>query len=124
MCQPELRGTPKWSKEWGTWKALGYAADPLIDFPGIIALAISFKLVPRQWISRAFFLYWPHDVQQYKQQYGKAPVFIIDNANKLPPWEPRLLEAIQDFAKHASDNGIAAAIFISGEGVPTAFEVI
>jgi hypothetical protein len=37
--------------------------------------------------------YFTAAASKYKQQYSKAPVLIIDNANKLPPTEPGLLES-------------------------------
>jgi hypothetical protein len=52
---------------------------------------------------------------KFKQKYKKIPVLIIDDANKLPVGEQGLLEALQDFAKNATDNEIATVVFISSE---------
>ena len=50
---------------------------------------------------------------KYKQDYGKVPVLIIDNANKISKEE---LNQIQDFAKLASDREIANVVFVTSDG--------
>ena len=50
---------------------------------------------------------------RYEQEYGKIPVLIIDNANKIATEQ---LEQIQDYAKRASDMGIATVVFVTSEG--------
>ena len=50
---------------------------------------------------------------KYKQAHKAIPVFVVDNANKLP--EP-LLEEFQDYAKEASDSKIATIVFVSSGG--------
>ncbi|KAI9779927.1 MAG: hypothetical protein M1839_007083 [Geoglossum umbratile] len=50
---------------------------------------------------------------RYRKAHQAIPVLIIDNANRLPQL---LLAQIQDFAKEASDSGIATVIFVSSEG--------
>jgi hypothetical protein len=52
---------------------------------------------------------------RYQQEHRKIPVLVIDNANRLTNQE---LEMVQDYAKHASDRGIATVAFVSSEGVP------
>jgi hypothetical protein len=49
---------------------------------------------------------------KYRQKYGKAPVLIIDNANKIATEQ---LEEIQDYAKNASDDGTATVVFVTSE---------
>jgi hypothetical protein len=53
---------------------------------------------------------------KYKQEYGKIPVLIIDNANKLAQKQQRLLDLFQDYAKSAADNGLVSVVFVSSEG--------
>ena len=53
---------------------------------------------------------------KYKQEYGKIPVLIIDNANKLAEKQQRLLDLFQDYAKSAADNGLVSIVFVSSEG--------
>ena len=50
---------------------------------------------------------------RYRDAHQAIPVLIVDNANKLPEL---LLAQFQDFAKEASDSGIATVIFVSSEG--------
>ena len=54
-----------------------------------------------------------HAAAKYKQEYKTIPVLIIDNANRNTTEE---LEQVQDYAKHASDNGIATVVFVTSEG--------
>jgi hypothetical protein len=51
--------------------------------------------------------------RKYQERYGEIPVLIIDNANKMGKSD---LEGIQDYAKHASDHGIAAVVLVTTEG--------
>ena len=53
---------------------------------------------------------------KYNQEYKKIPVLIIDNANRLAEKQLELLEQIQDYAKHAADEGTATVVFVFGEG--------
>ena len=53
---------------------------------------------------------------KYKQEYGKIPVLIIDNANRLAQKQQELLDHFQDYAKSAADNGIVSVVFVSSEG--------
>ena len=48
---------------------------------------------------------------KYKQEYGKIPVLIIDNANKLSQKRQRLLDLFQDYAKSAADQRWAFFVF-------------
>ncbi|KAH0562583.1 hypothetical protein GP486_002726 [Trichoglossum hirsutum] len=50
---------------------------------------------------------------RYRDAHKALPVLIIDNANRLPQL---LLTQFQDFAKEASDEGIATVTFVSSEG--------
>ncbi len=53
-----------------------------------------------------------HAAAKYKQEYKAIPVLIIDNADRNTIEE---LEQVQDYAKHASDNGIATVVFVASE---------
>ena len=53
---------------------------------------------------------------KYKQEYGKIPVLIIDNANRIPPKQQELLDLLQDYAKDAADKGQVTIVFMSSEG--------
>jgi len=59
-----------------------------------------------------------HLAIKYKQEYGKIPVLIIDDANKLAQKQQGLLDLLQDYAKDTADKGIIAVVFMSNEGVP------
>ena len=50
---------------------------------------------------------------KYEMEYKKIPVLIIDNANRIVPEQ---LNVIQDYAKSATDYGIANIVFISSKG--------
>jgi Cdc6-like AAA superfamily ATPase len=53
---------------------------------------------------------------KYKQEYKKAPVLIIDNANRLAQTQQELLNLLQDYAKDAADKKRLKVIFVSNEG--------
>ena len=53
---------------------------------------------------------------KYKQEYGKIPVLIIDNANRLTQKHQELLDLFQDYAKDSADDGIITVVFVSSEG--------
>ena len=57
-----------------------------------------------------------HVAIKYKQEYGKIPVLIIDNANRLAEDNQKILDRFQDYAKHAADEGIVTVVFVSSEG--------
>ena len=59
-----------------------------------------------------------HLAIKYKQEYGKIPVLIIDNADRLAQKQQELLDLFQDYAKDTADKGIIAVVFMSNEGVP------
>jgi len=50
---------------------------------------------------------------KYRQAYKVVPVFVVDNANKLP--ESFLLQ-FQAYAKQAADKKIATIVFVTSEG--------
>jgi hypothetical protein len=52
---------------------------------------------------------------KYKQEYGKIPVLIIDNANRLAQKQQKLLDLFQDYAKDTADKGIVTVVFISSK---------
>jgi chromosomal replication initiation ATPase DnaA len=53
---------------------------------------------------------------KYKQEYGKIPVLIIDNANRLAQKQQELLDLFQDYAKDAADKGRVTVVFMLSEG--------
>ena len=53
---------------------------------------------------------------EFKKEYKKIPVLIIDNANRLAETVPEVLYLLQDFAKLATDLGTATLLFVSSEG--------
>ena len=55
---------------------------------------------------------------KYKQEYGKVPVLIIDNADRLVQKQQELLDLFQDYAAETADKGIISVVFMSNEGVP------
>jgi hypothetical protein len=57
-----------------------------------------------------------HLAIKYKQEYKRAPVLIIDNANRLAQQNPELLDHFQDYAKDTADNGTISVVFVSSEG--------
>jgi chromosomal replication initiation ATPase DnaA len=57
-----------------------------------------------------------HHAIKYKHEYGKIPVLIIDNANKLASKQQELLDLFQDYAKRAADKRIVTVMFVSSEG--------
>jgi Cdc6-like AAA superfamily ATPase len=57
-----------------------------------------------------------HHAIKYKQEYGKIPVLIIDNANRLVQKRQELLNLFQDYAKDAADKGRVTVVFMSSEG--------
>ncbi|KAI9773369.1 MAG: hypothetical protein M1840_007584 [Geoglossum simile] len=80
--------------------ALGWSFDPVLD--------------SRNTATNIFevFQVFSRVAQRYRDVHQAIPVLIVDNANKLPKL---LLAQFQDFAKEASDEGIATVIFVSGE---------
>ena len=53
---------------------------------------------------------------KYKREYKRAPVLIINNANRLAQKQPGLLDTFQCYAKKATDERTASVVFVSGEG--------
>jgi chromosomal replication initiation ATPase DnaA len=56
-----------------------------------------------------------HHAIKYKQEYGKIPVLIIDNANRLAEKQQELLNLFQDYAKDAADKGRVTVVFVSSD---------
>lgn len=52
----------------------------------------------------------------YKKKYGKVPVWIVDNANRLAEKHPHILDRLQDYARDATDSKEAVVVFVSSEG--------
>ncbi len=63
-----------------------------------------------------FCKFFSHLAIKYKQEYGKIPVLIIDNASRLAPEHQKLLNLFQDYAKNGADKGIVTVVFMSSEG--------
>jgi hypothetical protein len=57
-----------------------------------------------------------HQAIRYKQEYGRMPVLIIDNANRLAHEHQELLDLFQDYAKNSADKRIITVVFVSSEG--------
>ena len=56
-----------------------------------------------------------------KKKYGKMPVLIFDNVNKVTDQD---LETLQDYAKRVSDSRKATIVFVSSDGrVPQQVDV-
>jgi AAA+ ATPase superfamily predicted ATPase len=53
----------------------------------------------------------------YRQKYGKAPVLIFDNINRLAAKHSDILEILQDGAKDAADNRAFITVFVSSDGL-------
>ena len=53
---------------------------------------------------------------KYKQEHGRVPVLIIDNANRLAQKHQELLDLFQDYAKDSADEEIITVVFVSSEG--------
>jgi hypothetical protein len=83
-------------------KALGWSPDPVIDSKEPASLGEVLQVLSRHAI-------------KYKQEYGKIPVLIIDNANRLTPEHQKLLNLFQDYAKDAADKGRVTVMFVSSE---------
>jgi len=84
-------------------EAIGWYADELVDSkkPTTVKETLEF-----------FF----RAARRYKSDYNKVPVFILDNANRLAQYQPKVLDLLQDYAKLAVDNGTATMVFVSSEG--------
>ena len=102
-------------------KALGWSPDPVIDsdkrkcrpsLPVCIFEANRFAAVPVRDLLDIF----SSVALKYRQDHGKVPVLIIDNANKLAQNQQEFLDVFQDYAKDATDKGIATVVFVSNEG--------
>jgi hypothetical protein len=84
-------------------EALRWSPDQLIDSSEPASLEEVLQVLSRHAI-------------KYKQEYGKVPVLIIDNANRLAQKHQELLDLFQDCAKDAADNEIVTVVFVSSEG--------
>ena len=100
-------------------EALGWRPDPLLDSDkrncssSLLVLLKANRFAASMYdVLRIF----SHLAIKYDQGYGKVPVLIIDNANKLAHKQKSLLDQLQDYAKSATDNEIATVVFVSSEG--------
>ena len=53
-----------------------------------------------------------HIAKKYKKEYNKAPVLIIDNANRLDEKPEEFISILQDCARNVTDSGIATVVFV------------
>jgi hypothetical protein len=83
--------------------ALGWSPDQLIDSSEPASLDEVLQVLSRHAI-------------KYKQEYGRVPVLIIDNANRLAQQQQELLDLFQDYAKDTADDGTTTIVFMSSEG--------
>jgi hypothetical protein len=100
-------------------EALGWSPDPLLDFDKrnyssslLVLLKANRFAASMHDVLRVF----SHLAIKYKQEYGRVPVLIIDNANKLAQKQEPLLNQLQDYAKSTADKGIATVVFVPSEG--------
>ena len=54
--------------------------------------------------------------REYRQEYRKIPVLIIDNTNRLAQKHQDLLHHFLGYAKHTTDKEIISIVFVSSEG--------
>ena len=83
-------------------KALGWSPDQLIDSSKPASLEEVLRVLS-------------HHAIKYQQVYGKIPVLIIDNANRLAQ-KKEFLDHFQDYAKDTADQGTVTVVFVSNEG--------
>jgi KaiC/GvpD/RAD55 family RecA-like ATPase len=102
-------------------KALGWSPDQVIDssernyntsFQSVLLEANRFAAAS---LGEVLQVLSRHAIK-YKQEYGKIPVLIIDNANRLAQKKQELLDLLQDYAKDAADKGRVTVVFVSSEG--------
>jgi hypothetical protein len=101
-------------------EAVGWSPDPLIDSSQrnccssllVLLKANRFAATSLHEVLRVF----SRVAIKYQQEYGRLPVLIIDNVNKLDRKHPGLLNLFQDYAKRGADEGIATVVFMSNEG--------
>jgi Cdc6-like AAA superfamily ATPase len=102
-------------------KALGWSPDQVIDssernyntsFQSVLLEANRFAAAS---LGEVLQVLSRHAIK-YKQEYGKIPVLIIDNANRLAQKKQELLDLFQDYAKDAADKGRVTVVFVSSEG--------
>jgi hypothetical protein len=102
-------------------EALGWSPDPLLDSDKRNCCSSLLVLLKANRFAAAASM---HDVLRvlshlaikYQQEYGRVPVLIIDNANKLAQKQEPVLDQLQDYAKSAADRGIVTVVFVSSEG--------
>ena len=100
--------------------AMGWSPDPLIDskqrnycsFLLVLLKTNRFAAASLQEVLRVFSQF----AIKYRQEYGRLPVLILNNVNKLELKHPELLNLFQDYAKRGADERIVTVIFVSSEG--------
>jgi hypothetical protein len=101
-------------------EAVGWSPDPLIDSSQrnccssllVLFKANRFAATSLHEVLRVF----SRIAIKYQQEYGRLPVLIIDNVNKLDRKHPELLDLFQDYAKRGADEGILTVMFVLSEG--------
>jgi hypothetical protein len=58
--------------------------------------------------------------QWYKKEYGKMPVIVFDNVNRLAKDNPKMLEILQEGAKDAIVGRKFITVFVSSDGLAPA----
>jgi Cdc6-like AAA superfamily ATPase len=99
---------------------LGWSRDPIIDssernYSSSLLIVLKANRFAAASL-REILQYFSRLAIKYKQEYGKVPVLIIDNANRLAQKQQKLLNLFQDYAKNAADKWITTVVFMSSEG--------
>lgn len=58
---------------------------------------------------------------KFKQDWGRPPVLVIDNINRLAAKAPAILEELQDFARDRAVDSELIVVFVSSEGIAPNF---
>ena len=99
-------------------EALGWTLDPVLDSGNCKWSGPVRSVLPKANRSAAptlfnVFKVFSRVALKYREVHKVIPTLIINNANKLPE---SLLAQFQDYAKKASDEGMATIVFVSSEG--------
>src|SRR5947209_7303642 len=103
-----------------TREALGWSPDQLLDSDKrnccssllVLLKANRFAAISMHNVLRVF----PNLAIKYNQEYGRAPVLIIDNANKLAQKQEPLLRNFRTMRRVLPTRGIVSVVFVSNEG--------
>ena len=56
-----------------------------------------------------------HASEVYKAKHNKPMVIVYDNVNHLVHEKPKILDILQDDAKHSADDRLYIAVFVCSE---------